>query len=56
MSKAVDELIQSIRDDFAAGKQTPEELEAKALFRLLNYCAPTALKTGETQPRKLTLG
>jgi hypothetical protein len=40
MSKPVDEILQSILDDFAASRQTPEQLEAKALFRLLNYCPP----------------
>jgi hypothetical protein len=50
MSRPVDELIQSIMDDFAAGKQTREALEAKTLFRLLNYCPPPALDMGETYP------
>jgi hypothetical protein len=56
MSRPVDELLRSITNDFAAAKQTQEELEAKALFRLLNYCPPTALQIGETPPPKLTLG
>jgi hypothetical protein len=51
MSRPVDELLQSILDDFAAGTQTQEALEAKALFRLLNYCPPPALDLGETYPR-----
>jgi hypothetical protein len=42
MSRPVDELLQSIRDDFAAGRQAQEALEAKALFLLLNYCPPPA--------------
>jgi hypothetical protein len=50
MSRPVDELIQSIVDDFAAAKQTQEVLEAKALFRLLNYCPPPTLEIGETYP------
>jgi hypothetical protein len=50
MSRPVDELLQSILDDFAAGKQTQEALEAKALFRLLNYCPPAAFDMGETYP------
>lgn len=50
MSRAVDELLQSILDDFAAGEQSQEMLEAKALFRLLNYCPPSAFDTGETYP------
>ena len=50
MSKPVDELLQSILDDFAAGKQTQEALEAKALFRLLNYCPPRAFDINEMHP------
>ena len=42
MSKAVDELMDSILEEFKAGRQAKEELEAKALFRLLNYCPPPA--------------
>ncbi len=34
MSKAVEEILQSILDEFAAGKQSHETLEARALFRL----------------------
>jgi hypothetical protein len=40
MSKAVDEILNSILEDFKACRQAKEELEAKALFRLLNYCPP----------------
>ena len=40
MSKAVDELMDSILEEFKAGRQAKEELVAKALFRLLNYCPP----------------
>jgi hypothetical protein len=40
MSKAVDEILNSILQDFKAGRQAKEALEAKALFRLLNYCPP----------------
>jgi hypothetical protein len=47
MSKAVDELLQSIMAEFAAGKMQ-KALEAKALFRLLNYCPPPALEIRET--------
>jgi hypothetical protein len=50
MSRPVDELVQSILDDFAAGKQPKEVLEAKTLFRLLNYCPPRALEIGEMYP------
>jgi hypothetical protein len=48
MSRPVDELLQSILEDFAAGRQSQEALEAKTLFRLLNYCPPPASDTGET--------
>ena len=40
MSKAVDEILNSIIEDFKAGRRGKEEMEAKALFRLLNYCPP----------------
>jgi|KBSMisStandDraft_5_1062788.scaffolds.fasta_scaffold499455_3 hypothetical protein len=50
MNRPVDELLQSILDDFAAGRQAQEALEAKALFRLLNYCPPPVLDGSETYP------
>jgi hypothetical protein len=40
MSRPVEELLQSILDDFAAGRQSQEALEAKTLFGLLTYCPP----------------
>ena len=40
MSKAVDDILNSIVEEFKACKRAKEELEAKALFRLLNYCPP----------------
>ena len=43
MSKAVDEILNSIIEEFKACRQAKEELEAKALFRLLNYCPPPEL-------------
>jgi hypothetical protein len=46
MSKPVEEILQSILDEFAASRQSREELEAKALFRLLNCCPPTELEKG----------
>jgi hypothetical protein len=45
MSRPLEELIRSILDDFAASKRTLEELEAKSLFRLLNYCPPPTWET-----------
>jgi hypothetical protein len=56
MSRPVDELIKSIMDDFAAAKQTQEALEAKALFRLLNYCPPRALDMKEMYPPSPSAG
>jgi hypothetical protein len=47
MSKPVDDLLQSIMDDLIVGKQTQEALEAKILFRLLNYCPPPTEPTAE---------
>jgi hypothetical protein len=39
MSKSAEQMIiQSILDEFAESHQSRGELEAKALFRLLNYC------------------
>ena len=43
VSKAVDEILNSILEEFKACRQAKEELEAKALFRLLNYCPPPEL-------------
>jgi hypothetical protein len=43
MSKAVDEILNSILEEFSACRQATE-LEAKALYRLLNYCPPPAVK------------
>jgi hypothetical protein len=40
MSKAIDEILNFILEEFAACRQATEELEAKALYRLLNYCPP----------------
>jgi hypothetical protein len=42
VSKAVDQILKSIIEEFKACRQAKEELEAKALFRLLNYCPPPA--------------
>ena len=46
MSKPVEEILQSILDEFAASRQSREDLEAKALFRLLNYCPPAEFQKG----------
>jgi len=32
------EILESILEEFADAKLTQEELEAKAIFRVLNYC------------------
>jgi hypothetical protein len=50
MSKPIEEILQSILDEFAASKQGREELVAKALFRLLNYCPPPDFETGAMSP------
>ena len=34
--------LNSIIEEFKACRPAEEELEAKALFRLLNYCPPSA--------------
>jgi hypothetical protein len=40
MNKDAKAIIDSIMEEFAACRQKNEELEAKSLFRLLNYCPP----------------
>jgi hypothetical protein len=50
MSKAVDEILDSIMREFAEGKQPPKEFEAKTLFRLLNYSPPA--ETNVPAPEK----
>jgi hypothetical protein len=53
MSRPVDELIQSILDDFAVGNRAQQPLEAKTLFRLLNCCLPPKSEMDKTdQPAK----
>jgi hypothetical protein len=51
MSKPVEDILQSILNEFAASKQSREELEAKALFRLLNYCSPPAANMRQPSKR-----
>jgi len=53
MSKAVDEILNSILEEFKACRQAPEEFEAKALYRLLNYCPPPAVNV-PTATREIT--
>jgi hypothetical protein len=36
----IQELLASIHEDYERGEMDYEELEAKSLFRLLNYCPP----------------
>lgn len=53
MSRPVDKLLQSIKDDFAVVRDSQralDALEARSLFRLLNYCPPPAPETGEPHP------
>jgi hypothetical protein len=40
MNKHAQEIISSIIEDFAVGGGSREELEAKSLFRFLNFCPP----------------
>jgi hypothetical protein len=61
MSKPVDDMLQSILDEFAVSKQSHDELVARALFRLLNYCPPPAasvqqLPDGGSGPPRRGLG
>ena len=44
MSKPVDEILNSIIEEHARCEKDHAELEAKSLFRLLNFCPP--LKPG----------
>jgi len=53
VSKAVDEILNSIIEEFKACRQAKEELEAKALFRLLNYCPPPANEECDAQEEKM---
>ena len=41
MRKAVDEILSSVLNDFETSRQAGEEIKARALFRLLNYCPPS---------------
>jgi len=43
MNRHVEEIIYSIIEEFAVGASNPEALEAKTLFRLLNFCPPDRL-------------
>jgi hypothetical protein len=42
MSEAVEEILNSILEDLKPADPPRKKLEAKALFRLLNYCSPPA--------------
>ena len=53
MSKPIENVLQSILDDFAASRQAQAELEAKALFRLLNCCLPSTPNTREASLEEL---
>lgn len=48
MSRPVEEMLRSIMDEFAAAKNRQDAIEAKSLFRLLNYCPRPAFNSGET--------
>jgi hypothetical protein len=49
MNKFEKELIESILDEHARCKDDPE-LEAKSLFRLLNYCPPDLTREADEAP------
>jgi hypothetical protein len=40
MNKHAQEILDSIIEDFALCNGSREDLEAKAIFRLLNFCPP----------------
>jgi len=52
MNKRVQEIIDSIIEDFAAGNGSREELEARSLFRLLNFCPAEPLLCKKERPRQ----
>jgi hypothetical protein len=42
INKHAQEIIDSIIEDFALCDSSRENMEAKAIFRLLNFCPPAA--------------
>jgi hypothetical protein len=52
MNKHAQEIIDSIIEDFAAGDGSREELEARSLFRLLNFCPVEPLLSKKERPRQ----
>jgi hypothetical protein len=42
INKHAQEIIDSIIEEFALCDRSREEMEAKAIFRLLNFCPPAA--------------
>jgi hypothetical protein len=40
MSKHVEELISSILEEYARGEKDKQDLEAKSIFRILNFSPP----------------
>jgi len=42
MNRDAQEIIDTIIEDFALRDSGREEMEAKAIFRLLNFCRPAA--------------
>jgi hypothetical protein len=45
VSKYGDEILKSILEDFANAGASQDDVEARALFRLLNYCPPPQSNT-----------
>lgn len=51
MRKYAEEIIVSIREEYARGEKDIAELEAKSLFKILNYCPPTDKEPKKTSSR-----
>jgi hypothetical protein len=51
MSRHVQEILESIIEEFVLCDTSRDELEAKAIFRLLNCCPPQRLSASPTITR-----
>ena len=45
MNKHAQEILESIIEEFALCDSSRQEMEAKAIFRLLNFCPPVDAST-----------
>jgi hypothetical protein len=54
VNKHAKHILESIMEELAAADKSREAIEAKAVFRLLNYCPPDrdTLERESTAPRK----